>query len=165
MRLAMMLKALPLAYSKDLQEDKAPLFRVADSMQPVLEAMTGMVEDFHAQKETMRRALDSGFATATDLADALVMEAGLSFRRAHHAVGKIVALAESKNCALEELPLEAMQKICPEVTATMRAALDIERAVQNRASEGGTAPARVRDQIRTLRQILPTLAPTGSPEP
>lgn len=142
------LKSLPLAYNKDMQEDKRPFFFAADELLLSLKAMTGMIADMQPQKTAMRAACAKGFLNATDLADWLVVHAGVAFRDAHHLTGKLVKLAEEKNCALEDLALKDMQKIHPKITDGVFRAIDLDACVARRTSFGGTAPARVREAIK-----------------
>ena len=141
--LLMVMKGLPLAYSKDMQEDKEITFDALASLQLAIAAMTGMVNDLEPQPEAMRAAAGSGFSTATDLADWLVRVLGLPFRDAHHVTGRIVAKAEAAGVSLEKLPLEAMQAIEPRVTADVYSVLSVENSVKSRRSYGGTAPQNV----------------------
>ena len=145
------MKGLPLAYSKDMQEDKEQVFDAAESLELSLAAMTGMVRDMTVRADQMRKAAGSGYSTATDLADWLVREAGLPFRDAHHATGRAVAMAEQKGCELAELPLEDLQSINPAITAGIYDVLTVDASVASRQSYGGTAPAEVRKQIAWWR--------------
>jgi argininosuccinate lyase len=146
------MKGLPLAYGKDMQEDKLPVFEAADALELGLAATTGMVCDLRPDRARMREAAGRGFATATDLADWLVRVAGLPFRAAHHATGRIVRRAEALGCILADMPLAELQMIEPAITAAVYDVLDPERSVASRASLGGTAPARVRAAIEAARQ-------------
>ena len=148
------MKGLPLAYSKDMQEDKEQVFDAADSIMLALAAMTGMVCDMAANRTALAAAAGSGFSTATDLADWLVREAGLPFREAHHATGALVALAEAKGCELAELSLAEMQGVNGAITAGVYSVLTVEASVASRMSYGGTAPAQVREQIARWREQL-----------
>ncbi|MEX2642981.1 MAG: argininosuccinate lyase [Acetobacterales bacterium] len=150
--LLIVLKGLPLAYSKDMQEDKEPVFDAADSLELCLAAMDGMVADIQANAGAMRRAAEDGYATATDLADWLVRGLGMPFRRAHHVTGRVVALAESKGCRLDELDLADVQAIEPGIDAGALAMLTPEQSVASRRSLGGTAPERVREAIAAARE-------------
>jgi argininosuccinate lyase len=141
--LLIVLKGLPLAYSKDMQEDKEGTFDALETLSLCLAAMTGMVGDLEPDLERMRAAADAGYATATDLADYLVRELGLPFRAAHHVTGQLVALAAAKNVGLEELSLAEMQKVEPRIGEEVFALLGIENSVASRTSYGGTAPANV----------------------
>ncbi|MCO5733679.1 argininosuccinate lyase [Rhizobium sp. SSA_523] len=145
------MKGLPLAYSKDMQEDKEQVFDAAENLELALAAMAGMVRDMTVRVERMRAAAGSGFSTATDLADWLVREAGLPFRDAHHVTGRAVALAESRACDLAELSLEDLQSIHPQITPSVFDVLSVDASVSSRTSFGGTAPAKVREQIAWWR--------------
>ena len=147
-----MMKGLALTYSKDMQEDKEPLFDAFDSLALCLAATTGMVRDMSVNADAMARAAGTGHATATDLADWLVQEAGVPFREAHAITGRIVKLADEKGCELKDLALADLQAIEPRVTADMVALLDPARAIARRTSEGGTAPSEVAKQIARARQ-------------
>ena len=142
--LLMVMKGLPLAYSKDMQEDKEAAFLAIDALSLGLAAMTGMVEDMEPNLETMRAAAAQGFSTATDLADWLVRCAGLPFREAHHVTGRIVKAAENAGLDLAHVPLETMQKIEPHIDASVFEVLNIDKSVESRRSFGGTAPQNVR---------------------
>jgi len=146
------MKALPLAYSKDMQEDKVPVFEAADALDLCLAATAGMVRDLRPDRERLRAAAERGFGTATDLADWLVGVAGLPFRRAHQATGVIVKRAEARNCTLAELPLSEMQAVEPTITAAVYEILDLDRSVASRTSLGGTAPECVRAAIIAARK-------------
>jgi argininosuccinate lyase len=148
------MKGLPLAYSKDMQEDKEAVFDAADTLMLMLAATTGMVRDMIANRDALRAAAASGFSTATDLADWLVRTLGLPFREAHHVTGRIVAAAEAAGVDLPDLPLAAMQAVHPGITAAVYAVLGVENSVASRTSYGGTAPARVRDQIARWKEVL-----------
>ncbi|HWY17049.1 MAG TPA: argininosuccinate lyase [Rhizomicrobium sp.] len=145
--LAAVLKALPLAYAKDLQEDKETLFGAADALELSTAAMAGMVADWKVEKEAMLAHAQAGYPTATDLADWLVRVAGKPFRTAHHIAGTIVKRAEEMNLPLEQMPLSEMQKIEPAITNDVFDVLSIAASVASRKSSGGTAPERVREQI------------------
>jgi argininosuccinate lyase len=147
--LAMVMKGLPLAYSKDMQEDKEATFDALASLRLVLAAMTGMVEDLTPNADAMRRAAAAGNSTATDLADWLVRVQGLPFREAHHIVGRIVALAERQGLPLNELPLSDMQAVSRHITQAVYPLLSVESSVGSRTSFGGTAPQNVRKMART----------------
>lgn len=146
------MKGLPLAYSKDMQEDKEQVFDAAESLELALAAMTGMVRDMTIRTDRMKAAAGAGYSTATDLADWLVREAGLPFREAHHVTGRAVALAEGKGCDLAELSLNELQAINPAITAGVFDVLTVEASVASRKSYGGTAPGEVRKQIAWWRQ-------------
>ncbi|GLS31706.1 argininosuccinate lyase [Mesorhizobium albiziae] len=148
------MKGLPLTYSKDMQEDKEAVFDAAETLELMLAAMAGMVTDMSINAEAMKRAAGSGYATATDLADWLVREAGLPFREAHHVTGKAVALAEARKIGLEELPLAELQKLNAAITADVYSVLTVEKSVQSRTSFGGTAPEQVKKQVAYWRERL-----------
>jgi argininosuccinate lyase len=145
------MKGLPLAYSKDMQEDKEQVFDAAESLELAIAAMTGMVTDMTIRTDKMKAAAGSGYSTATDLADWLVREAGLPFRDAHHVTGNAVAMAEKKGCDLAELSLEELQSINAAITADVYNVLTVEASVASRKSFGGTAPSEVRKQIAWWR--------------
>ena len=141
------MKGLPLAYSKDMQEDKEQVFDAADTLMLALAAMTGMISDLTVHRERLEAAASSGFSTATDLADWLVREAGLPFRDAHHATGSLVAMAESRGVDLPELTLADMQSVNSAITAQVFDVLGVHNSVASRQSYGGTAPDQVRRQV------------------
>jgi argininosuccinate lyase len=146
--LLMVMKGLPLAYAKDLQEDKELTFDALASLSLAIAAMTGMVDDLVPDAEAMRAAAGSGFSTATDLADWLVRTLGLPFREAHHVTGRIVAAAEAQGVGLDALPLAVMQQVEPRITADVFSVLSVENSVKSRASYGGTAPQNVRKMAK-----------------
>ncbi|MBB3713148.1 argininosuccinate lyase [Limimaricola variabilis] len=148
------MKGLPLAYGKDMQEDKEQVFDAADNLMLSLAAMTGMIADMTAQPDNLRAAAASGFSTATDLADWLVRELGLPFREAHHVTGSLVARAEEKGCDLPELTIEDMQAVHAGITEDVFGVLTVENSVASRTAYGGTAPANVRAQIARWRDAL-----------
>jgi len=150
--LLMVLKGLPLAYGKDMQEDKEPVFDAADSLELAVAAMTGMVTDMEAQPAALAAALADGFPTATDLADWLVRMLDMPFREAHHVTGTLVSLAEKQGCALADLPLAEMQQVEARITKDIYSVLSNESSVESRKSHGGTAPARVREAIKAARE-------------
>ena len=152
--LMIVMKGLALTYSKDMQEDKEPVFDAADNLFLALAAMTGMVNDMTALPETLKAAAGAGFATATDLADWLVREKGLAFRDAHHVTGALVSLAETKDCALHELTLSDMQSVNDKIDEGVYSVLSVENSVASRMSYGGTAPEQVRFQIKRWKEIL-----------
>ncbi len=141
------MKGLPLAYSKDMQDDKPPVFEAANLLGLSIAAMTGMVEGSTFRTERMRQAAELGYATATDLADWLVRQANIPFREAHHITGSAVKLAESRGIALDELPLADLQAIDSRIDERVFAALSVEASVAARASYGGTAPDQVRARV------------------
>ena len=144
MALLVVMKGLPLAYGKDMQEDKEPAFDALDNLALCIAAMTGMVDDLEPDAEAMRKAAAQGFSTATDLADWLVRELGLPFREAHHVTGRLVALAERKGCDLAGLTLDDLRSVEPRVDERVFAVLDVAASVASRRSYGGTAPDNVR---------------------
>jgi argininosuccinate lyase len=148
------MKGLPLAYSKDMQDDKPPVFEAAGLLGLSIAAMAGMVEGAAFRTDRMRQAAELGYATATDLADWLVREAGVPFREAHHIVGAAVKLAESRGVALEALPLADLQAIDGRIGEGVYQALSVEASVAARASHGGTAPNEVRARIAEAREAL-----------
>ena len=145
--LLMVMKGLPLAYSKDMQEDKEQVFDAADNLMLALAAMDGMVRDMAANRAALAAAAGSGFSTATDLADWLVRVLGLPFREAHHVTGALVARAEARGCDLPDLSLEEMRAVHAGITEDVFSVLGVENSVNSRMSYGGTAPAQVRAQI------------------
>ena len=149
--LLIVLKGLPLAYGKDMQEDKEGVFDAADALAIALAATTGMVSDMTANPAAMRAALTRGFPTATDLADYLVRDLGMPFREAHHVSGAIVAMAAEKSCDLDGLSLAEMQSVEPRITAAVLKVLSCDAAVAMRTSFGGTAPDEVRARIAEAR--------------
>ena len=152
--LLIVLKGLPLAYAKDMQEDKEITFAAIEALELCLAAMTGMVRDLEADDAAMRRAASRGYSTATDLADWLVRAAGLPFREAHHVTGRIVALAESRGVPLHELPLADMRAIDGRISEDVFSVLSVDRSVRSRTSEGGTAPKNVRREAqRWLKRL------------
>ena len=148
------MKGLALTYSKDMQEDKEQVFDAADNLMLGLAAMTGMVGDMVANREVLAAAAASGFSTATDLADWLVRELGLPFREAHHVTGTLVAMAEGQGVDLPDLTLAQMQSVHPGIRADVFDVLGVENSVRSRMSYGGTAPARVREQIALWAERL-----------
>ncbi len=152
--LAVVMKGLPLTYSKDMQEDKEPAFDAIDSLALAIAAMDGMVRDLTPNKAVMHDAASSGFAVATDLADWLVQKLNLPFRDAHHVTGRIVALAESQKKKLDELSLTDLQAIEPKITKDIFKVLTVENSVALRKALGGTSPANVkREAARWLKQL------------
>jgi argininosuccinate lyase len=149
--LASTMKGLALTYSKDMQEDKPPVFDACDALSLCVRASEGMVRDLVADEAAMARAAGAGHATATDLADWLVSRLGLPFREAHHLTGRIVRAAEEQGVALAALPLAALQAVEPRITEDVFGVLTPERSVASRKSFGGTAPAEVRRRIAAAR--------------
>ena len=152
--LMMVMKGLPLAYSKDMQEDKEQVFDAADNLMLALAAMEGMVKDMTANRSNLAAAAGSGFSTATDLADWLVRVAGIPFRDAHHVTGKLVAMAEAQGCDLPDLTLAQMQSVHAGITDDVFGVLGVENSVASRMSYGGTAPAQVRAQVAHWKEVL-----------
>lgn len=152
--LAMVMKGLPLAYSKDMQEDKEVTFDALASLKLVIAAMTGMVGDMTPMPQAMRAAAGRGYSTATDLADWLVRELKMPFRDAHHATGAIVKQAETKGCDLDALSLEEMKRVEPRITKAVFSVLSVENSVKSRTSYGGTAPQNVTKMARAWLKKL-----------
>ena len=148
------MKGLPLAYSKDMQNDKAPVFEAHDLLILSLAALSGMVEHTAFDTARLRAAAEAGFSTATDLADWLVREADVPFREAHHIVGRAVRMAEEQDTTLADLSLETLQSIEPRIDDRVYGVLSVEASVRSRTSHGGTAPDRVREQIAAARDAL-----------
>lgn len=148
------MKGLPLAYSKDMQDDKPPVFEAASLMGLSIAAMTGMIAGATFNTARMRAAAELGYATATDLADWLVRVRGIPFREAHHITGAAVKLAESRGIALDQLPLEDLKAIDARIDESVYAALSVDASVAARASLGGTAPDQVRFQVTAARRTL-----------
>ncbi len=148
------MKGLPLAYSKDMQEDKAPVFQAYDDIELSLAAMTGMIEDLKPNKEVLATAANHGYSTATDLADWLVRVGGIPFRDAHHVTGSIVKIAENKGLLLADLPLDDMQAVDARITNAVYDVLSVQASVASRTSFGGTAPDCVRAAIKQARKTL-----------
>jgi argininosuccinate lyase len=148
------MKGLPLAYSKDMQEDKEGVFDAFRTLALCLAAITGMVEDMTPEPKRMKAAAGAGYAIATDLADWLVRALKIPFREAHHVTGRIVALAAQRGVALERLTLDEMQGVEPRITKQTFDVLGVDRSVKSRTSYGGTAPANVRREARAwLRRL------------
>ena len=152
--LVTVMKGLPLAYSKDMQEDKEGAFDALETLSLCLAAMTGMVKDMTPDAKRMKAAAGAGYATATDLADWLVRALKMPFREAHHVTGLIVTLAAKRGVALEKLSLAEMKSVEPRITQDAFAALGVERSVKSRTSYGGTAPANVRRQAKAWLKRL-----------
>ncbi|WP_340262241.1 argininosuccinate lyase [Roseobacter sp. HKCCA0882] len=148
------MKGLPLAYSKDMQEDKEQVFDAADNLMIAMAAMAGMLGNMSANKDALERAAASGFSTATDLADWLVRELGLPFREAHHVTGALVKMAEDRGCDLPDLNLADMQTVQSNITAAVFDVLGVHNSVASRQSYGGTAPDQVRLQIARWKERL-----------
>lgn len=154
MSLMMTMKGLPLAYSKDMQDDKPPVFEAASLLGLSLAAMTGMIEGATFRTERMRAAAELGYATATDLADWLVRAANIPFREAHHITGAAVKLAEQKGVALDQLTIKDLTMIDPRIDERVYSALSVEASVAARSSHGGTAPIEVAKRIAEARLAL-----------
>jgi argininosuccinate lyase len=137
-----------------MQDDKPPVFEAHDLLALSIAAMTGMIETLTFRTDRMRAAAEAGFSTATDLADRLVRVAGVPFREAHHITGTVVKLAEGKSCALSDLTLAELQAVDPRIDEGVREALSVDASVAARASEGGTAPVRVREAVARAQIVL-----------
>ena len=148
------IKGLPLAYSKDLQEDKEAVFDTFDTMVICLTAMRGMVDDIEANRDVMKEAAKLGFSTATDLADWLVRELEIPFREAHKLTGSIVSLAEKKNCRLEDLDLKTLQDVEQRITPSIYSVLGVEESINSRNSYGGTSFSQVESQLQRWKEKL-----------
>ena len=148
------MKGLPLAYSKDMQDDKEPAFEAYDLLMFSLQALGGMIDTVEFVPERMRAAAAQGYSTATDLADWLVREANVPFREAHHITGRAVKEAEECGCDLAQLPLETLQAIDERIEQRVFDVLSIDASVRSRTSYGGTAPERVREQIAAAKEAL-----------
>ncbi|MBI1391667.1 MAG: argininosuccinate lyase [Alphaproteobacteria bacterium] len=157
--LLIMMKGLPLAYAKDMQEDKAATFAAFDGLSLALAAMSGMIRNLNVNRDAMRAAAALGYSTATDLADWLVRTRRTPFRRAHEIVGRIVAIAEKKGLTLDKLALSDLQSVDPEITQDVYDVLSVEASVGSRTSFGATSPTNVRERIadwRTRFEEMPT---------
>ncbi|WP_323799527.1 argininosuccinate lyase [Parasphingorhabdus sp.] len=152
--LVITMKGLPLAYSKDMQDDKPPVFEAHDLLGLSIAAMTGMIAEVEFSGSRMRALAEAGYSTATDFADWLVREAKLPFREAHHVTGAVVALAEEQACGLADLTLEQFQAIDQRIDADVFSVLSVDASVASRSSYGGTAPDQVRVQIAKARKAL-----------
>jgi argininosuccinate lyase len=150
-RLLMVMKGLPLAYNKDTQEDKEPVFEAAEQLSLCLKVMAGMIAEMQVHAPRMWAATEHGFMTATDLADWLVQNLQMPFRQAHHVTAAIVEAAQDLGCKLHELPLSEMHDIEPRITEEVYDVLSVEASVASRTSFGGTAPARVREAINAAK--------------
>ena len=148
------MKGLPLAYSKDMQEDKEQVFDAADNWMLALAAMEGMVKDMSANRDSLEAAAGSGFSTATDLADWLVRALNMPFRDAHHVTGALVAMAESRGCDLPDLSLDDMKSVHSNITMDVFGVLGVHNSVASRVSYGGTAPEQVRAQVARWEEDL-----------
>jgi argininosuccinate lyase len=155
-QMLMVMKALPLAYQKDMQEDKEGTIEAFNALTLSISAMTGMVRDMEPDIQRMKAAAGAGYATATDLADWLVRTLKMPFRDAHHATGRIVAMAASAGLALDELPLTKMQTVEPNITKAVFDVLTVEQSIRSRSSFGGTAPKNVRAQAeKWVKKLKP----------
>ncbi|MTJ79850.1 MAG: argininosuccinate lyase [Telmatospirillum sp.] len=150
--LLIVMKGLPLAYSKDMQDDKEPVFEAADTLELSLAAMTGMISDLTVNADRMARSAGAGFTTATDIADWLVRAAGGPFRQAHHITGQVGRLAEERGVELEGLSAGDLQAIDPRLTLDVFSVLGVEQSASSRTSFGGTAPANVAKAVQAARQ-------------
>jgi argininosuccinate lyase len=159
--LLIVMKGLPLAYSKDMQEDKEVAFDALDSLGLAVAATAGMVDDMQPQAAAMLAAAGSGYSTATDLADWLVRVLKMPFRDAHHVTGRIVAAAEAEKLPLDKLSLAAMQAVEPLITADVFSVLSPENSVASRVSHGGTAPKNVAKMAAAWRKRLEKASPRG----
>jgi argininosuccinate lyase len=152
--LMMVMKGLPLAFNKDMQEDKEQLFDASDNLSISLQVMTRIISGMKINKENLEKAASSGFSTATDLADWLVRELNLPFRKAHHITGALVKNCEIKNCNLSDLSLQEMQSVEPLITKGIFSVLSVQNSVSSRSSLGGTAPEQVMKQVMRWKKIL-----------
>ncbi len=159
--LLMVMKGLPLTYSKDMQEDKETTFDALNSFRVAVAAMAGMIEDLEPVPDRMLAAASRGYSTATDLADWLVRTLKLPFREAHHVTGTIVRLAESRNLDLDQLTLADMQAVEPRITKDVFSVLSVESSVRSRTSYGGTAPQNVRKMAKSWLKRLEKAAAKG----
>ncbi|HYD15292.1 MAG TPA: lyase family protein, partial [Hyphomicrobium sp.] len=148
------MKGLPLAYSKDMQDDKPPVFEAHDLLMLSLQALAAMVEATEFVTERMRAAAEAGFATATDLADWLVREAAVPFREAHHITGRVVAAAEERGVRLVELELDTLRAIDGRIDERVYDVLTVDASIRSRTSYGGTAPQRVRERVEAAKRRL-----------
>ena len=146
------MKGLPLAYSKDMQDDKEPVFEAADTLELCLAAMTGMIADLSVNQDRMAAAAGAGFTTATDIADWLVQKADIPFRQAHHITGRVVKLAEEKGCGLEDLSLAELQSVDGRIAEDIFTRLSPAASAASRTSFGGTAPARVAEAVKAAKE-------------
>jgi argininosuccinate lyase len=153
MALLTIMKGLPLAYNRDMQEDKEPVFDAADTVTLSLSVFIGMLKAVTVHKDAMRRAAEDGFITATDLADYLVRK-GMPFRRAHEVVGKAILRANELECGLVTMPLKEYKKLSPLINEDVYDALSVEASVGRRTSYGGTAPANLKKRLRALQKKM-----------
>ena len=157
MQLLMILKALPLAYNKDLQDDKAPVFAAADDLEQALAAMTAMLKNLSLNVRRAGEMAAAGYTTATDLADHLVRAHHLPFRAAHHLTGSIVRLAMERSVALQDLPLKDMQALAPMLTRAVFKKLTVSASIRARKSQGGPAPDAMRRALKDAQKKLAAL--------
>jgi len=150
--LLIVMKGLPLAYSKDMQDDKEPVFEAADTLELCLAAMTGMISDLTVNKDRMAGAAGAGFTTATDIADWLVQKADVPFRQAHHITGRVVKLAEDKGCGLEDLSLAELKSVDDRIAEDIFTRLSPAASAASRDSYGGTAPSQVVKAVKTAKE-------------
>ena len=148
------MKGLPLAYSKDMQDDKVPVFEAHDLLSLSLAAMTGMIETIAFETERMRAAAEVGHATATDLADWLVREGDVPFREAHHITGRAVKLADDMGLPLWALPYDTLRTMDARIGPGVFDVLSPDASVKSRTSHGGTAPAQVKKRIEAAKKAL-----------
>jgi len=146
------MKGLPLAYGKDMQEDKEPVFDAVDTLALCVAATTGMMQTATFNADKLADAAGQGFTTATDLADWLVRVIGMPFRQAHHVTGRLVKMAEDRGCGLEDLSLEDMQSVEEGITEAIFEVLGVDNSVKSRVSFGGTAPDNVKAQVASARK-------------
>ena len=161
MSLLTVMKGLPLAYDKDMQEDKEAIFDACDTVSACLDVFAGMIPGITADRARMRAAADKGFINATDLADYLV-SLGIPFRTAYGLSGRLVEVCVSRGLSLSELPLEDYRKVCPQITDDVYSAIDLDACVSRRSSPGGTSPVRVAEQIASLREKLRNAADSAA---
>jgi argininosuccinate lyase len=152
--LQIVMKGLPLAYQKDMQEDKEQAFDAFESLELAIAATTGMVVDMEPEAATLKKAAGSGFATATDLADWLVRALNMPFREAHHVTGRIVAIASERGVELTKVTLAEMQSVHPAITDAVYSVLTVDKSVRSRISYGGTSPKNVRAQAKRWQRAL-----------
>lgn len=152
--LLVVMKALPLAYAKDMQEDKEPVFDAIENIILCIQATTDIIKGIEVNRNNMLRALNQGFPNATDLADYLVKKLNIPFRQAHHITGEIVKITENKNLTLETLDLKDMQAICKNIEEDVFDAISIKNSLNSRKSYGGTSPQRVKEAIMQANNIL-----------
>ena len=155
--LLVVMKGLPLAYQKDMQEDKEPVFDAVENIILCLQATNDIIKGIEVNKNNMFKALGQGFPNATDLADYLVKKLNIPFRDAHSISGQLVKKAEDKNVGLEELSLEEMQSVCKEINSDVYDAIKLENSLYSRKSYGGTSPDVVKNAIAEAKQLLLSL--------